>query len=165
MKAIHEKAREYARNAHQCQLYDDKSYIFHLSQVFDICNKHNLPTHVQTAAYLHDILEDTKITIDELIRNFGIEVAYLVYAVTDEKGDNRSERKEKTYPKILSNPYGVHLKLADRIANVTYSIETNNKEKIAVYYNENERFTLSLYYPDIAVSLWEELNKVIQQEA
>ena len=49
------------------------------------------------AAYLHDVVEDTDVTIDEIEREFGDTVANLVYWLTDiskPEDGNRAARKE-----------------------------------------------------------------------
>jgi hypothetical protein len=52
----------------------------------------------------------------------GVEVAEIVYAVTDEKGRTRKEKKnEKFYRELFGNKLGLFVKLADRMANVAYS--------------------------------------------
>jgi len=72
-----------------------------------------------TAAWLHDIVEDTEVKLRDIEENFGEEVARLVGAVTSEQGENRKIRNALTYPKIRNaGPDAIRLKLADRLANV-----------------------------------------------
>lgn len=119
-------ARGFAARAHGDQRYDGKPYVEgHLAYVFyemgRIIETEGLggaATQLLQAAWLHDVLEDTKVTRHELVAAFP-GVAALVEAVTDEPGPNRKARKLATYPKTrAAGRLAVALKLADRIANV-----------------------------------------------
>ncbi|MEX2582425.1 MAG: HD domain-containing protein [Gemmatimonadota bacterium] len=71
------------------------------------------------AAVLHDTLEDTDTTFDDLAREFGTEVATLVQEVTDEKHLPRAERKRhqiETAPRLSERARLI--RLADKIVNV-----------------------------------------------
>jgi guanosine-3',5'-bis(diphosphate) 3'-pyrophosphohydrolase len=74
---------------------------------------------VITAALLHDTVEDTETTEEELVEHFGRNVASVVMEVTDDKNLRKSERK------ALQIEHAPHLsreaklvKLADKISNV-----------------------------------------------
>jgi guanosine-3',5'-bis(diphosphate) 3'-pyrophosphohydrolase len=74
---------------------------------------------VLSAAVLHDTIEDTETTYDELAQQFGREIADVVLEVTDDKALPKAERKQ------LQIEHAPHLsraaklvKLADKIANV-----------------------------------------------
>jgi GTP diphosphokinase / guanosine-3',5'-bis(diphosphate) 3'-diphosphatase len=74
---------------------------------------------VLVAAILHDTIEDTETSIDELITGFGQEVADLVNEVTDDKGLPKAERKRlqvEHAPRISRKAKLV--KLADKICNL-----------------------------------------------
>ena len=70
-------------------------------------------------------------------------VAEIVYAVTDELGRNRKERKEKTYPRIAANKDAIAVKLCDRIANVQESSKTNHR-LYKMYQKEQADFKAAL---------------------
>lgn len=86
------------------------------------------------------------------IEDFGKKVADIVYAVTDEKGKNRAERKnEKYYKELRENKLAVFVKLADLSANTLFSKLTGSsmyekykkefpKFKEKVYIEEYEEF-------------------------
>ena len=137
----------FAGAAHRDQMYSERPYIFHLEAVDDIlCEVGFSETHpVRIAAWLHDVVEDTDVTIAKIQKLFGAHVADLVWRVTNEFGSNRAERFEQTSEKIAGNEEAVALKLADRIANVEYSLKTKNKDKIKMYTNEYEEFRNELY--------------------
>lgn len=76
----------------------------------------------------HDALEDARLTYNDLLKiEFGNSgatqiIANTVYCLTDEKGKNRSERKnEKYYKELKANEIAVFAKLADISANTLYS--------------------------------------------
>lgn len=136
-------ARAYAMTAHKsAETWGDGSdyYKTHLDEVYEIVMRYELGEIYQIGAYLHDILEDTYIRFDDINNDFGWEVTLMVFCVTDERGSYRTERKNKTYPKILSNQYAPILKLCDRIANVGNAKRNNKHEILNMYRRENEDF-------------------------
>jgi guanosine-3',5'-bis(diphosphate) 3'-pyrophosphohydrolase len=71
------------------------------------------------AAALHDTVEDTQTTIEELEEHFGAEVAHLVREMTDDKSLEKAERKrlQIEHARKLS-VRAKQLKIADKICNV-----------------------------------------------
>lgn len=122
------EVREFAKSKHRDQKYGDKPYISHLDSVVRVLENFGYGDnyYLVAAAYLHDVLEDTDTTFEELAKIDRF-VAEIVLAVTDEPGENRKERKAKTYPKIKGNTFATIIKLADRIANVSNAINVNDK--------------------------------------
>lgn len=120
-----ERALMVAEKAHSNQTYDIYPYIYHIRQVVKIAEQLGYDESIVIAAALHDTLEDTPLSYNDIKKAFGKEVAEIVYCVTDELGRNRNERKEKTYPKIQSNWKATVVKICDRIANVSQSKEYN----------------------------------------
>ena len=152
-----------AISLHGMQTYDGYPYYYHLEQVVDVLKEFGfIDDKYIIAGYLHDVLEDTAISYNDIKLQFGVEVAEMVYAVTDELGKNRIERKEKTYPKIKANPDATIIKLADRIANVRNSIK-NNPEKREMYSKEYESFKEALYEPFTeGMDMWKELDNMFK---
>jgi len=92
------------------------------------------------AAWGHDLIEDTRVSYNDVVRSLGPKAADIIYAVTNEKGKNRSERaNEKYYEGITNTPGAVYVKLCDRIANVQYSKMTGSR-MFETYKNENKDF-------------------------
>ena len=90
-------------------------------------------------------------------------MAEIVYAVTDELGRNRKERKEKTYPKIKANWKATAVKICDRIANATQSRDYN-KGLFEMYKKENKDFKLHLKssaHPADVDKAWDALAEVL----
>ncbi len=162
-------AVEFAKEKHGNQRYGDLPYLFHLHSVAwqaEIIRLKCLPTcdrHVIfCAAYLHDVLEDTDAKYSDLVSGWGEEVAEIVYAVTDELGRNRTERKAKTYPKIVGNKQALLIKLADRIANVKHAIEQGNNQILKMYRREQEEFALHLRMTGNQFEpIWNELERLL----
>lgn len=138
---IIKRARDFAADAHNGQKYGDEPYIFHPEKVRSILLWMGVDDpELHAAALLHDVLEDTPVKYHSIREAFGMRVAEAVYAVTDELGRNRHERRQKTLPKTAASADGRILKLADRIANVEHSVKTGNERMLALYRNEQPEF-------------------------
>ena len=100
---------------------------------------------VKTVCFAHDIIEDTRVTYNDVKFALGAYVADLVYALTNEKGKTRKERaNDKYYEGIRSEKYGIFVKMCDRIANVEYS-KMSGSRMFEMYKKENEDFIESLF--------------------
>jgi len=76
-------------------------------------------TEVLEAAVLHDVLEDTETTLEELSARFGERVSKLVASLTDDKSLSRAERKSLALERLLrAQPATKLVKLADLCSNV-----------------------------------------------
>ncbi len=141
-----QKAREFAIQSHGEQKYGVYPYEIHLGNVvsvllrFGVVPDSERNVNLIAAAWLHDVLEDTPVTYKEIEEAFNPQVAQIVFAVTDEPGATRKERKEKTYVKLAENPSGVIVKLADRIANVEFSLVHGNIDLVTMYHKEQPGF-------------------------
>ena len=143
---LHDKidlAKSFAIKKHGDQKYGTYPYEVHLTNVVNVLLRNDiLPTTEETidlwmGAWLHDVLEDTNVTKEELIDNFGIAVYEMVNSLTDGESGDRKEKKEVMYQKLILNQNGIIIKLADRIANLEFSIINNNSKKIKLYVGEN----------------------------
>lgn len=123
-------AYNFAKKQHEGQIRQDgSSYINHPIKVAEIIKKY-FPKHPKinefiAAAYLHDVVEDTDTTIDEIREKFGEYVAYLVNGVTNDKKQKDTMGKTNYLcNKMLNmNEDVLNLKLCDRLSNV---IDLNN---------------------------------------
>lgn len=120
----------FAKQKHEGQFRKDGSaYIHHPIKVAELINKYfsNHPkiNELITAAYLHDVVEDTDTTIDEIKQKFEEYVASLVNGVTnDKKQKNVMGKTNYLCNKMLNmNEDVLNLKLCDRLANV---LDLNN---------------------------------------
>ena len=74
---------------------------------------------VLAAALLHDTLEDTQTTLEELQIVFGFEIANIVAECSDDKSLTKLERKQAQIDRAATiSPKAKLVKLADKIANV-----------------------------------------------
>lgn len=151
------EARMVAIRAHGNQAYDEIfPYEKHLDDVDSVFTRFGIGGKYRVAGYLHDSIEDGALSYNKIKVYFGEDVAEMVFAVTDELGRNRKERKRKTYPKIAANPDATVIKLADRIANIEHG------GKIDMYRKEYEEFKSALYQPDrVAKPLWDHLESLL----
>ena len=162
MDELEKKAFTLAASLHQNQKYGDEPYTKHLNDVVAVLKQFGInESHLLAAGWLHDVVEDTPITIGTVKEEFGDDVARLVYAVTTEPGRNRQERNAKTYPKIKAIPEAVYIKLADRIANTQASL-LNNPQKLKMYQEEFPKFREALKQPGVADDMWSFLEELIK---
>lgn len=100
------------------------------------------------ATWGHDLIEDTRVSYNDVKLHLGQEAADIVFAVTNEKGKNRKERANDKYYEGIRNTKGaVFVKLCDRIANVQYSKMTKSR-MFEMYKKENEDFMTNLGWID-----------------
>ena len=158
------QAKEFAFDKHALQTYGDDSYFYHIEQVVDktsLVLKDDIlifrENEVLSAAYLHDVVEDTDATIGEIANRFGNSVAGIVGLVTDPPGVNRKERKASLYQIFSDAPNNriklgaSMLKLSDRYCNQFNSILTNDKNKMEMYVKEYKIFMSIFVYPGATV--------------
>ena len=161
---MYKKAKEFAIRAHGQQMYGEHPYIFHLDTVAKLVSQYG--EEAQTIAYLHDILEDTKIEILDIMESFDETIAESVKLITDEQGENRKERKLKTYKKLssVSDDFKIVLivKAADRLANVKSCIANKHDKLLAMYRKEYKIFRHSVYRNGLCDEIWEELDKLLE---
>ena len=103
MKMIDE-AFEFALNAHDGQRRKsdlDKPMIIHPMNVANILNEYGFDENVIAAGYLHDTVEDTPVTFENIKEKFGDDIASLVYGASEpDKSLSWEERKQHTIDTI-----------------------------------------------------------------
>jgi (p)ppGpp synthase/HD superfamily hydrolase len=150
---------------HFGQTYGSNSYTYHLQQVEMVVNRFGFKEDMvlRTCAWLHDLIEDTEISYDQVRHSFGSEIADIAHAVTNEMGRNRKERFSKTYPKIVGNKQALILKLADHIANIEF-IKDTDTNFVGMYKKEWSTFKSALYSDltvDVRISrMWSYLENI-----
>ena len=98
------QAIAYAAKAHEatCQRYDDAPYTLHLALVAHYAERYIqlIPSQdrekVLCAVWLHDTLEDCRLTYNDLKKVFGVEITEIVYAVTNLRGRTREDVQAKS---------------------------------------------------------------------
>lgn len=158
------KAREFAIAAHGDQKYGSSPYSVHLDAVASIIVPYG--EIATTVAYLHDILEDTEITIHEINREFGLFVTTCVEILSDQTGENRKDKKVKTYAKMATVTGSLELaltvKAADRLANVRACVQDVNQRLFKVYKFEHAIFKEAVYRSGQCDKIWAELDNLLQ---
>ena len=133
-------AFEFAREAHRPQRRKSgEPYIIHPVNVARIVAEElELGADPIIAAFLHDVVEDTPYTIEDIKERFGENVAFLVGVVTKEKKDKYVQSKQvDNFRQILASmQYDVRallIKLADRLHNMRTldSMRADKQMKIA----------------------------------
>lgn len=145
------KAYNYAKEKHgtQCRK-SGEPYIIHPVQVAYILADIGLDEATICAALLHDVVEDTDATHEDLVRDFGEEIANMVAGVT-KLGELRyqastEERQVENYRKMFlamgKDIRVIIIKLADRLHNLRTLKYLRRDRQIA-----NAKETMELYAP------------------
>ena len=133
-------AFEFANEAHKYQKRKTgQPYIIHPIAVALIAAKElKLDAHCVMTAFLHDVVEDTEYTNEDIKERFGDDVAYLVDTVTKKKKTSyKTSKQEDNYEQLLSSIHydirALMVKLADRLHNMRtlQSMRPDKQMKIA----------------------------------
>lgn len=141
MMKLEQIAKGFATQKHSGQLrkYTGEPYIVHPVAVAEIVRSVTHTKEMIAAALLHDTVEDTDATLDEVEALFGAKVAELVEALTDvSKPEDGNRKKRKTMDRehtAKASPDAKTIKLADLIDN-TSSIVKHDKKFAKVYLKE-----------------------------
>lgn len=125
MTDLEARARLFALAAHsavdQRRKYTNEPYIVHLAAVASLVKSVASSSEMVAAAWLHDVVEDTKITLEIIADEFGREVGNYVYWLTDfskPEDGNREIRKQIDREHIALAPFPAQtIKVADLIDN------------------------------------------------
>ncbi len=156
-------ALERARSDHEGQVRNGSGgmpYIEHPMRVAALLDEHGYGEEVLAAALLHDVVEDSETTLDELREKFGGEVVGLVGAMTDDESiDDYRQRKAEHRERLAAAPteamaiYG-----ADKLTNVTTLAEAYAEEGDAV----REEFKVPV---ELKLKIWEEDLELLREKA
>jgi len=148
--ALLKKAYFFSQKAHNGQLRKSgEPYISHPVAVARILGELHLDTVTLTAALLHDVVEDTGISKDEISEQFGFSVAELVDGVSklarikfQTQADMQAENFRKMLLAMAQDIRVILIKLADRLHNMR-TLEIMSQEKR----HRIARETLEIYAP------------------
>lgn len=168
-----EHAKEYALKAHGDQNHGSLKIKDHLTAVTNKLDNY-MNNHINCDLYfhneilmigwLHDVLEDTDKTYENILNEFGWDIANYVSALTDEPGKTRTERHLNTYYRTRQYPKSILVKLADRWHNQKRSIDNKEYEFANDYKNEYIYFKFALYNPhNMYERFWLELDHQYEQ--
>ncbi len=144
------KSYNFAKEKHKEQKrLSGEEYIIHPVNVAAILSQINLDDATICAAILHDIIEDTEVTKEELEREFGKEIALMVDGVTKLgklQYTTREEEQVENYRKMFlamgKDIRVILIKLSDRLHNMRTLKYLKRERQIA-----NSRETMDLYAP------------------
>ncbi len=149
-RSMIEKAYRYAEEKHRGQFRKSgEPYFSHPAEVAYILAELKMDVPTIVAGLLHDVVEDTDATVEEIEREFGKEVAFLVSGVTKLEGyrfSSKEERNAESFRRMLislsEDIRVLILKLADRLHNMRTleNVDPESQRRIATE-------TLSIYAP------------------
>jgi (p)ppGpp synthase/HD superfamily hydrolase len=148
----------------QRRKFEDAPYMVHPIRVATIVHEYTDDPNVIAAAMMHDVLEDTDVTSEEMRRVFGDAITDLVLEVTDVSRPQdgvRKVRKDKDREHLAkSSPDGATIKLADLIDNCI-GIAEHDKGFAPVYLREAEALLSVLKHGD--ARLWERTQATVAE--
>lgn len=156
-----EKAYYYAIEKHAGQMYGTDTYDVHLRGVVGIIARYTLDLETIQAGWLHDVIEDTDATFNDVKQKFGNNVALMVWACSGE-GKNRKEKQASIKDKLIMITRACIVKAADRLANIRRGIAEGNVSKLTMYENEHDDFCKTVY-GHIPYEMFLELKNVVNE--
>src|SRR5918992_1171632 len=144
------RAFRFAAKAHEGQQRrSGEEFLHHPYAVARICAELRQPDETIAAALLHDVVEDTEVSLEDVAAEFGEEIAQLVDGVpklTRVQFQSREQAEAENYRKMIlamaRDPGVILIKLADRLHNLR-TIEYLGKQKQI----QKARETLEVYAP------------------
>ena len=135
-KELIRHAFEMAADAHKTmRRKSGEPYILHPLAVAQICVEEiGLGVRSTICALLHDTVEDTDITLDDVQREFGIEISRIVDGLTkisnvvDVNASKQAENFKKILLTLTDDPRVILIKLADRLHNMR-TLESMKRDK------------------------------------
>lgn len=171
-----DKALSFATEAHkgQTRKMDKIPFILHPMEAAVIAGSLTTDEDIIVAAVLHDTVEDTEATIEDIRERFGETVAKYVAGDTENKRDDKPKsetwkiRKEESL-EILKNTNDINIKilwLSDKLSNMRSLYRTYIKigDKAFDYFNQKDKGEQAWYYRTIAAYLEELCDTAVYKE-
>lgn len=152
-----ERAYKFAEKAHHGdERKNGTPYFEHPILVADLLNANKASDALIAAGFLHDVVEDTEYTIDNIKSLFGNEVYELVLSNTEDKTKSWEERKIHTIQTLIFRPLEERMLLvADKYANLLeLQKQLNEKPEDEVWslFNRGKK-EQQWYFTSIALSM------------
>ncbi len=131
-------AKAFAVAKHGKQKYGTMCYAYHLQNVVENIKSRNswgklYKTYdmilLKVCAYLHDVLEDTETTYEELSNVFGKDVADIVEKLTARD----TETNQQYLDRIKECPYATMIKICDSLTNYNHSVMEMDRSRMDKY--------------------------------
>ncbi|MDL4840130.1 HD domain-containing protein [Aquibacillus rhizosphaerae] len=152
------KAISYATTKHtgQKRKVDDAPYIIHPYRVGMLLSQEACPEDIIIAGLLHDVVEDTDGTLEEIRSLFGEEVATLVeFASEPNKSLSWEDRKKHTIETIKTAPLAAKLVVcADKVDNLSSILENEQQLGSNIWRSfKRDKSSQQWYYLNVYKSL------------
>jgi guanosine-3',5'-bis(diphosphate) 3'-pyrophosphohydrolase len=156
-------ALEQARSDHEGQVRNGSGgmpYVEHPIRVAALLDEHGYGEEVLAAALLHDVVEDSETTLDELREKFGDVVAGLVGSMTDDESiDDYRQRKAEHRERLAAAP-------AEAMAIYGADKLTNSGTLRAAYREEGDSVRDEFKVPlELKLEIWEEDLRLLREKA
>ena len=134
--ALIEKALALALRAHEGQMRKDAPtpYLVHPVRVAILLARYGFPDEVVAAGLVHDVVEDTDVSLEEIRQELGEQVAALVAPVTHDDTLPWEEKKKAYIESVRAASEGAKaVATADKIANAESLLAAHAREGSAVW--------------------------------
>ncbi len=165
------------KHAGQVRKGTDLPYIVHPLEVMTILGAMHVDTEVMAAGVLHDTVEDTGATVDDIKASFGDRVAELVQGHTEDKSKSWEERKKEALDELRDAPFDLKcLVIADKLSNMraiardyrqigdkVWERFSRPKDKQAWYYAEGVKALESMQDNENTAEFYEEFKELYEE--
>ncbi|OGG41731.1 hypothetical protein A2837_00750 [Candidatus Kaiserbacteria bacterium RIFCSPHIGHO2_01_FULL_46_22] len=148
-RTLVEKAYKTAAEAHEGHIrYSGEPYMSHVAAVALRLSEMGMGARTVAAALLHDTIEDTELTEDDIRRDFGEEILFLVEGVTKLSSvryygtDRHNESLRKLFVATSQDIRVLIIKLVDRLHNMMTLSHVPEEKRLRI-----ARETLEIYVP------------------
>jgi (p)ppGpp synthase/HD superfamily hydrolase len=157
------KALEMAERAHAGQTRNGSggmAYIHHPVAVAELLAEHGFDESTVAAALLHDVVEDSEASVDDIDTRFGRRVADLVAALTEDESIEPFERRKEAHRRHAAGVGGDALAIyaADKLSN----IRVLRRALVSEGESAGEEFEAPL---DVKERVWADDLKMLRREA